>query len=123
MYFSIYGPETFYEFQEVLEAYFGESSWLSSSKFVAQEILQRIFEEHFNVLEFREKVYKARFPSLLDFLRDIKFSGTSGEGLDGRVYLGKETLKDLEKIYMEKFDGINATHQVFFCGLKKRGRR
>ncbi|MBU0570637.1 MAG: methyltransferase domain-containing protein [Candidatus Omnitrophica bacterium] len=120
--FSIYGPGTFREFQEVLTAYFGENRWLSSAKFVTREILERVLEEHFNVLEFREKVYRAKFPSLLDFLRDIKFSGTSGSGLGGGVYLGKDALKDLERIYREKFGGIIAAHQVFFCGAKKKGR-
>jgi malonyl-CoA O-methyltransferase len=122
MYFSMYGPATFCELQSVLTEYFGESHWLSSSKFMPQERLQRIVEDHFDVLEFQEKLYKAEFSSLLDLLRDIKFSGTSGEGLAGKAYLGKESLKDLERIYIEKFDGIIATHQVFFCGSKKEAR-
>ena len=58
---------------------------------------------------------KVEFESLLEFLKDIKYSGTRGRGLGEDIFLGKNTIKEMEKTYIKKFSKIIATHHVFFC--------
>jgi len=118
--FSIYGPETFKEFRETLKEYLGRETRLSSSKFAEAESLKKELGRCFSDIELIERSYNREFPSLLDFLRDIKFSGTRGSGLESEVRLGRYMLSDLEKIYIKKFGKIKVTHQVFFLRGRKR---
>ncbi|MFH1552078.1 MAG: malonyl-ACP O-methyltransferase BioC [Candidatus Omnitrophota bacterium] len=113
--FSMYGPETFKEFEEVLGRHFGGRPWLSSSRFVSRETTEVILKKHFKNFDLVEEHFTVDFFSLWDFLKDIKHSGARGEGLGGGRFLGKYVIKELEKTYIEKFGGITATHHVYFC--------
>lgn len=113
--FSMYGPGTFSEFKEVLGAHLGPRQWLSSSRFASRPELELALGRYFSKFEIFEKNFKVDFFSIWDFLQNIKKSGSRGEGLGKGTYLGKYALRDMERTYMEKFGGIVATHNVYFC--------
>lgn len=113
--FSMYGPETFREFKEVLGTHFGPRQWLSSSRFAGKAEIESALGRYFTKCEIYEENFKVDFFSIWDFLQNIKKSGSRGEGLGKGAFLGKYTLRDMERTYMEKFGGIIATHNVYFC--------
>ncbi len=113
--FSMYGPETFRELKEVLKIHFGQDVRLSSSGFISKEALENILKKYFGTYILWEGHFGANFDSLWDFLQDIKLSGARGEGIVGNAFLGKNSIKELEKTYIEKFGRIIATHHVYFC--------
>ena len=113
--FSMYGPETFQEFKAVLGYFFGARRWLSSSKFLLCREVEGILKKHFTECEVTEARFSADFLSIWDFLKNIKNTGTRGEGLGQGIFLGKYSLMELERKYIEKFGSITATHHVYFC--------
>jgi malonyl-CoA O-methyltransferase len=113
--FSMYGPETFREFKEVLSAHFGRRQWLSSSRFTSFQEMESLIEQYFCRSDMTEERLTSEFFSLWDFLRDIKHSGTRGEGLGSSTLLGKYAIREMERTYVEKFGSIVATHHVYFC--------
>jgi len=114
--FSMYGPETFREFKEVLGTHFRRRSVdLSSSGFASRSEIENILKKYFKKFEISEECFNVAFLSLWDFLRNVKYSGTRGEGLGGKIFLGKHAIKEMEKTYVKKFGGIFTTHHVFFC--------
>jgi len=117
--FSIYGPATFKELNTVVEIYFGRGQCLSSSRFMSFDKLGSLLKNSFFKTEIKKKSFKAKFPSLRNFLREIKKSGAGGEGLPRDVFLGRKAMEDMEKIYIEKFGSITATHEVYFCKARK----
>ena len=112
--FSMYGPETFREFKEVLGVHLGPRQWLSSSRFAEKEEVEKVLSDYFQNFELREENYSVDFFSIWDFLQNIKKSGARGEGMGG-AFLGKYTLKEMERTYIEKFGSVTATHHVYFC--------
>ena len=116
--FSMYGPETFREFKEVLSEHFGRRKWLSSSRFTSFEQMEALIERYFGNTDMTEECFPAEFFSLWDFLKDVKHSGTRGEGLGSSTFLGKYAIREMERTYIEKFGSIVATHHVYFCKAK-----
>ncbi|MEA3488997.1 MAG: methyltransferase domain-containing protein [Candidatus Omnitrophota bacterium] len=113
--FSMYGPETFQELKAVLGFFFGARRWLSSSRFVLCNEVENIVRKYFRRSEIAEERFNADFVSIWDLLKDIKHSGTRGEGLGDDIFLGKYTVLEMERKYIEKFGRITATHHVYFC--------
>jgi hypothetical protein len=81
-----------------------------------------ILRSHFDDVEFREEFFSISFYDLMDLLKDIKHSGTRGEGLGGSVFLGKYAVSEMEKTYIRRFGRVIATHHVYFCRAVKRRR-
>ncbi len=113
--FSMYGPQTFKEFEEVLQVHFGEGRRLSSSKFTSKELLESILSQHFKKFTLTEEYFTVDFISLWEFLRNIKKCGARGWGLSDGIFIGKHRIRALEQTYIEKFKGVIATHHVYFC--------
>ncbi|MBD3427290.1 MAG: malonyl-ACP O-methyltransferase BioC [Candidatus Omnitrophica bacterium] len=113
--FSMYGPDTFHEFKKVLNKHYGSRKWLSSSRFIPFGTVKAVMDKYFSRVELSEKHFEVEFISLWDMLKDIKHSGTRGEGLGRSTFLGRYGLREMEKTYMEKYGRIVATHHVFFC--------
>jgi malonyl-CoA O-methyltransferase len=113
--FSMYGPETFKEFEEVLRVHFGEGKRLSSSKFISKEDLEAVLGLYFKKFEIKEQYFMVDFITLWDFLSDIKKCGARGYGLSDGLFIGKHRMRALEETYIQKFKGIFATHHVYFC--------
>ncbi len=121
--FSMYGPETFRELNEVFSSCFGGGKWLTASKFSNKKYVETGLNENFPKFEIIEEYFNVNFASLWDLLVDIKHSGVRGEGIQGDIYLGKEAIAMLENVYMESYGSITATHHVYFCKAKKTGKR
>jgi malonyl-CoA O-methyltransferase len=112
--FSMYGPQTFREFKEVLGVHMGPRQWLSSSRFAEKDEVRRCLERYFKDFELKEENYKVDFFSIWDFLQNIKKSGARGEGLGG-AFIGKYAIREMEKTYIDKFGLVTATHHIYFC--------
>ncbi|MBU1083941.1 MAG: methyltransferase domain-containing protein [Candidatus Omnitrophota bacterium] len=117
--FSIYGPGTFRELQEVLSEHFGRYIRLTSAAFPDGRTVENIIRKYFKRVRRKEEEFMPDFISLWDLLRDIKKSGARGNGIQGDIFLGKYTVKALEKAYVDRFKGIKATHQVSFFRAEK----
>jgi malonyl-CoA O-methyltransferase len=113
--FSIYGPETFRELKEVIRTHFGPRCRLSSNLFAGKDEISESLGKYFRYHEVLEENFSVSFSSIWDFLQDIKKSGCRGAGLGKGAFLGKYALRDMERTYVERFGGITATHNVYFC--------
>jgi malonyl-CoA O-methyltransferase len=113
--FSMYGPKTFLEFEEVLGSHFGDRRRLSSGRFPSKDLVEHVLGEHFKKFKVKEEYFTVDFISLWNFLNDIKKTGARGYGLDDGIFLGKHRIRALEETYIKKFTGIIATHHVYFC--------
>lgn len=112
--FSIYGPDTFKELKKVVKTCFGRECFLSSSRFMSLNELERLLRKYFRDVKINEKIFSTNFSSLWEFLQNIKKSGARGEGLGRGVLLNRSTLGRMEDLYKERFGEIRATHQVYF---------
>ncbi len=113
--FSVYGPETFKELDEVISFHFGKKEWITSSRFLPGDTLKSLLGEHFSNIDLIEENFKVDFLTLWEFLKNIKRSGTRGDGIKKDIFLGKYRMREIERTYIEKFKGIIATHHVYFC--------
>jgi len=119
VYFSIFGPRTFYELDTVLKNVLEESR-LDSAYFCDRDSLRAMLKDDFKSVKINEVCYKESFGSLKGLLEKIKYSGIRGNGLNKKVYFSRGLLARLEKAYLDKFQEIGATYQVFFCRGVKR---
>jgi hypothetical protein len=53
-------------------------------------------------------------------LKEIKYSGTRGNGLPKGLYLSRMLLKKMEDEYLKRFGSIYATYHIFICRGKAR---
>lgn len=111
--FSVYGPQTFCELNEVLSTVLSEGNWLSAGTFADKQRIERALDGNYSGVQLKEEIYKEEFQSLLDFLRSVQMSGTRGDGFIRKTFLGKDLLARLEDEYIERFGGITVTHQIF----------
>ncbi|HNX90449.1 MAG TPA: methyltransferase [Candidatus Omnitrophota bacterium] len=118
--FSIYGPGTFNEFESVIAENFGGERWLNATIFPDQQALDRMFSGKAHKFQVLERKYSQEFNNLYDFLRAIKHSGTRGMGVSRGIFWGPELVDRLERIYVDKYGKIVATHQIFYCLAYKK---
>lgn len=118
--FSVFGPLTFRELGASLRS-LSKDADVAATRFIDKERLKAMLAAHFSQTQVEEIVYEKEFSSLSDLLKNIKYTGTGGAGLNGqkKAFLGAKKLRDLEAVYLRRFKRIRATYQVFFCrGLK-----
>lgn len=112
--FSVFGPRTYFELNSVLKE-INSDMCVTSCGFIDRaslgEILKGISEDAY----MEEELLIREYPSLMELMRTIKYTGTRGKGVDGKIVLSRGTIDKLEKLYIEKFGKITATHQIFFC--------
>ena len=113
--FSMFGPETFSELSESLKELFGKDSFISSHSFVTNSELRKILKNLFNNVTVEDARYSRRYGSLAELLKSIKYSGIRGRGANRKTVWVQGVMKELEKIYLDKFKNIVARYQVFFC--------
>ncbi len=102
--FSIFGSDTFQELREIVEM-----PTFLKSKMELAEIMKELNGS------LREERMIEEHPSLLSFLKKIKYSG---EGISIRHGLWtKGVIENLEKAYKSRFKRIVATYQIFFCKI------
>ncbi len=112
--FSAFGPLTFCELNFSLKAIL-KSPFIQAEFFLNKPGLKLTLSRHFGKVKIREARYEEEFLSLNDLLRKIKYSGIRGSGVGRGVQINRGILKELEKVYLNKFGRIKATYQVFFC--------
>lgn len=119
VYFSIFGPQTFCELNTALKSVRGESG-LDAAYFCNRDSLKAMLKDNFKSVRINEVCYQEVFSGLKGMLEKIKYSGIRGNGLGGKVYFSRTLLARLEKAYLDRFQEIRATYQVFFCRGEKR---
>ena len=116
--FSMFGPLTFKELNFSLKRVLKDSSTVADG-FMSKEEIEELLRGNFKSICIRETLYEESFPHLKDLLFKIKFSGIRGNGINGGTIFTPRLLRELEKVYLNKFKRISATYQVFYC----EGRR
>ncbi len=119
VYFSIFGPRTFCELNTALKSVL-EKSRLDAAYFCNRASLKAMLKDNFKSVKITEVCYKESFDNLKGLLEKIKYSGIRGNGLNKKVYFSRGLLERLEKAYLDRFQEIRATYQVFFCRGEKR---
>lgn len=117
--FSIFGPRTFRELNTVLESVL-KTSRVDSTFFCNRDDLKAVLKTNFKSVQINEVCYKESLMSFKNLLEKIKYSGVRGNGLDKRIYFSRGLLEKLQKTYLDKFQQIRVTYQVFFCYGEKR---
>ncbi|MBU4252118.1 MAG: malonyl-ACP O-methyltransferase BioC [Candidatus Omnitrophica bacterium] len=116
--FSIFGPDTFCELNTALKSV--EESRLDAAYFCNRDSLKAMLKDNFKSVKINEVCYKESFGSLKGLLEKIKYSGIRGNGLSKKVYFSRGLLERWEKAYLDRFQEIGVTYQVFFCRGEKR---
>jgi len=102
--FSIFGPATFRELNDILKNKLKNTS-VAADNFIGEEKIREILGKNFKKIRIKEFIYQESFPRLKDLLDKIKYTGVRGEGLAGRAHLNRRLLGEK----------ISATYQIFFC--------
>ena len=97
-----------------------EKNSVDSAYFPDSNSLKAMLKDNFKSIKINEVCYKEFFGSLKRLLEKIKYSGIRGNGLGKKVYFSRGLLEKLEKAYLDRFQEICVTYQVFFCYGEKR---
>lgn len=116
--FSVFGPLTFRELNASLNCIFEETP-LAASSFMRKETIKKIVDKNFKAVKIKEVICEEYLPDLKSLLDKIKYSGLRGEGLNGKIFFTPRLLKRLQKVYLDKFKQIKATHQIFLCRAER----
>jgi len=112
--FSTFGPFTFWELNSALRSVLKDNS-IAADGFIPAGKAESILRDNFKEVTIKEMRYEKSFVSLADLLNKIKYTGARGNGLGSRISFDRRTLKEIEQAYLDKFRGIKATYQIFFC--------
>ncbi|MBF0252895.1 MAG: methyltransferase domain-containing protein [Candidatus Omnitrophica bacterium] len=120
IFFSCYGPDTFYELDAVIGGVLGNDSKITASGFKKKDFYFNIMKKYFNDVSIEENCFVETFDTLYDFFRVMKKTGVTGAGLGIKKFWGRQLLAMMEKEYLDRFSTIKCTHQVFFVSCKMR---
>jgi len=112
--FSIFGPGTYEELSYVLKPLAGNEN-ISAANFTSLSKIKRIFKNSFKSFNHEKKIYQDEFISLKGLLKNIKYTGVRGAGLQSNICFTANILKKLEQAYIKRYSKIIATFEVFFC--------
>ncbi|MDD5584347.1 MAG: malonyl-ACP O-methyltransferase BioC [Candidatus Omnitrophica bacterium] len=112
IYFSTFGPLTFYELQESLKA-FDAKICVAAENFIDKDALKKILRSQFTYTSVQEATVMSTYQSLKELLECIKY--TSGVHSGSSKIWTRHALNGLEKIYLKKYKRIAARYQVFLC--------
>ncbi|MDI6758240.1 MAG: methyltransferase domain-containing protein [Candidatus Omnitrophota bacterium] len=118
LFFSSFGPKTFRELNLSLKSVLEDNS-IAADGFLPKEKIKKILLKNFKAVKSKEIKFKESFPRFKDLLDKIKWTGATGGGLKKKTYLSRPLLKEIEKVYLERFKEIVASYQVFFFWAKK----
>jgi len=117
--FSIFGPATFSELNSSLWKVFGKDPQLSACGFIGKLRLTNMLKKSFKDIEIRKRSFKQKHDSVVQLLKMIKYTGTTGSGAALRGLWTPKILSKLEKAYRMNSKELEATYEVFFCkGIK-----
>lgn len=112
--FSAFGPQTFWELGRSLKEAVGEDVAISSVKFPDKNKLRSLLKKYFRENVVRELVIKETYPSLIELLNRIRYTGTRGSGIGNSILWKRRILERTEDAYRANFGGIAVTYQIFF---------
>jgi len=113
--FSAFGPDTFKELGESIRRLYGDYATISASGFADKVQIRRGLRTNFSQADVEEVSYREDYPSLRALLESIRYTGTRGSGVtSGRIWTGRD-MDELEKVYKDGFERIEATYQVYYC--------
>lgn len=116
--FSSFGPETFGELRASISAVLGREVILASGHFsTADPILKSLAGAGVSIRS-RQEILRQRFDSVVDLLKNIRYSGTRGDGLPGTVWT-PGLIRDIDGVYRSRFRDIWATYQVHFFECRR----
>jgi malonyl-CoA O-methyltransferase len=113
--FSIFGPQTFQELDEVLCS-LDSAARVEAVRFPALPEIHSHLLQRFSQIHIIERSYSQTFPDVKSLLATIKYCGVRGRG----SAFGPQRLRQIDQKYREKFGEIQATSQVFFCKGQKK---
>ena len=117
--FSTFGPLTFFELNESLREFFGQSASISACSFLEKRDIEKTLKKIFSKVEVKQEIYKEKVCSLKELIKKIKHTGARGNGVSKKNFWTNKKISDIERIYRKKFKDVTATYQVFFCkGIK-----
>lgn len=112
--FSSFGPLTFRELNYSLRDALKDSAVFANG-FISGKETEMILRDNFKDADIEEVRYEESFESLMDLLNKIKYTGERGTGLGDKFSFSRGALKEIERVYLNRFRRIKATYQVFFC--------
>lgn len=113
--FSIFGPQTFCELDDVLQS-LDSGARVEAARFPAIHEIHALLLQRFASIHIVERSYRQTFPDVKSLLTTIKYCGVQGRG----SVFGPQLLRQIDRKYREKFGEIHATSQVFFCKGQKK---
>jgi malonyl-CoA O-methyltransferase len=117
--FSAFGPSTLCELSQVMQGLWGDAATVHSGVFHNINVYKTMLQNGWMNVSIDEKIYHLSYDSLWDLLLAIKYTGTKGRGLLGRL-LTRGDMTALERDYRACFGRIKASYQVYFCtGTRK----
>lgn len=117
--FSVFGPSTFMELKESLKAVLAGDIFIASDKFLREEEIADMVKKYFHEVKISDHLFREKHATLAELLKKIKYTGTQGSGLNTKFIWNERLLKKIEETYLDRFGGITATYQVFFCEARK----
>jgi len=111
--FSTFGPDTFSELQSSLKEFSQNTVPLAAANFPDKEILEKILKKSLKKVKVEELTFKETHSSLKELLEKIKYTGARGSSQQS--FWTKSKVSTIEKIYLNKFNKIKVTYQVYFC--------
>ena len=117
--FSSFAPRTFKELGSSLEKLLGKEPDLASRHFSDKAEIRSFMKKAFRKIDIETEVYHKSYPSLVELLKTIKYTGVRGNGTAKLAFWTPGRIKSLEEIYKKDFGEITATYEVIFArGVK-----
>lgn len=112
---TMFGPQTFWELQQCLTTILGRPAMVAATAFRSPQEIYTLANGYFSKLQFRQELIRKTYPSLVDLLKYIKFTGSNPLG-NTRLWTPR-LLEEIERLYVASYRGIRATYQiVYFSG-------
>lgn len=109
---SLFGPQTFQELAAVLAEALPARP-LPAASFLPAGQLEHLLGKSFECVRLEEQTVTRQYDSLVDLLRSIRHTGTTGGHWQG--LFSRKLLERLDRRYRERFGGIPATYHVCYC--------
>lgn len=111
--FTVFGPDTFSELRKSISSVMGREVVLASGHFWKPDLLLPVLRQEFKTVDARQEIIRQAFPSVMALLKNIKYSGTRGDGLPGSVWT-PGLIREIESDYRRRVSDIWATYQIHY---------
>jgi malonyl-CoA O-methyltransferase len=117
---SVFGPGSLEELRQGLSFLLGREIELPATRFCDAGTFQRLLVRHFNGAELEEIQIVRRYGSLLELLRHIRNTGTTGWQEEPPPVFTRQRLRRLDEWFATRFGGYRLTYQVFLIRGEKK---